>query len=591
MSKYDLDTLRHSTAHLMAQAIQEMYPNEIVKLGIGPTIENGFYYDVDLKTRIQDEDLKGIEKKMKEIIKRGDIITRFEVSREEALKMFAERGQEYKIELINDLPETETIYYYTQGEKFVDLCRGPHVKTTKELNFNFKLLHTAGAYWRGDEKRPMLQRIYAACFNSKEELKEYINFLAEAKKRDHRKLGKEQELFLFDPAAPGSPFFEPKGTIVYNELIDFMRRIYRKFDYDEVITPQVLDVNLWKTSGHYDNYSDDMFFTEDDHREMAIKPMNCPCHMLMFKHKQYSYRDLPLRLADFGRLHRNERSGTLAGLTRVRTFCQDDAHIFIDRSEIQDEITKLLDMFDIVYDHFGFKDIKIGLSTRPDKKVGDDATWDQAESALKAALDNSKYEYRINEGDGAFYGPKIDVTISDAIGRFFQLGTVQLDFQLPDRFDLKFKNKEGHEERPVVIHRALLGSLERFFGVYLEHIAGVFPFWLAPEQIVIVPVNNEFHLEYAETIHHTLSINNVRSRVDRSNETLGKKTRTIQKSKAPYMIVIGDKEIESNSVSLRAYGSRETKEMKLTDLVTMVTELNAQRVPAKLRENDLRGAE
>lgn len=584
MEKYDLDTLRHSTAHLMAQAIQELYATETVKLGIGPCIENGFYYDVDMESRIQDEDLKNIEKKMKEIIKRGDEITRHEVSREEALKVFAQRGQDYKVELINDLPEGEIISYYTQGDKFIDLCRGPHVETTKSLNFNFKLLHTAGAYWRGDEKRPMLQRIYAACFDSKEELKDHLNFLQEAKKRDHRKLGKDQELFLFDPASPGSPFFEPKGTIVYNELVEFMRRIYKKFDYQEVITPQVLDVQLWKTSGHYDNYADDMFFTKDDHREMAVKPMNCPCHMLMFKHKQYSYRDLPLRFADFGRLHRNERSGTLSGLTRVRTFCQDDAHVFLPQSEIQTEITKLLNMFDICYDHFGFKNIKIGLSTRPEKKVGDDKIWDMAEAALRSALDNSPYDYIVNEGDGAFYGPKIDIQISDAIGRYFQLGTVQLDFNLPERFDLKFKNGEGGEERPVVIHRALLGSLERFFGVYLEHCAGVFPFWLAPEQIVIVPVNDESHGEYADKINRKLLTIGVRSRVDHTNETLGKKTRTIQKAKVPYMLVIGDKEMEGDIVNIRAYGEQATKEMTTDELLKMCNELNAEKVPSKLRE-------
>jgi threonyl-tRNA synthetase len=584
MGQYDLDILRHSTAHLMAQAVQEMYPTETVKLGIGPSIEHGFYYDSDMKTRILDEDLKSIEKKMKEIIKRGDEVTRFEVSREEALKVFAERGQDYKIELINDLPDSETISYYTQGEHFIDLCKGPHVETTKQLNFNFKLLHTAGAYWRGDEKRPMLQRIYAACFDSKEELKAHLTFLQEAKKRDHRKLGKELDLFLFDPASPGSPFFEPKGTIVYNELVSFMRRIYDKFDYKEVITPQVLDVQLWKTSGHYDNYADDMFFTKDDHREMAIKPMNCPCHMLMFKHKQYSYRDLPLRFADFGRLHRNERSGALAGLTRVRTFCQDDAHVFMDKKDIQEEISKLLNMFDICYDHFGFKNIKIGLSTRPEKKVGDDAIWDMAEDALRSALDSSTHEYHINEADGAFYGPKIDIQISDAIGRYFQLGTIQLDFNLPERFDLKFKNQEGVEERPVVLHRALLGSLERFFGVYLEHVAGVFPFWLAPEQIVIVPVNDEIHGQHADKLALTLKKVGVRCRVDHTAETLGKKTRTIQKAKIPFMIVMGDQEVENNSASIRAYGSRETNEMSTDELIAMVNKLNEEKMPAKLRD-------
>jgi threonyl-tRNA synthetase len=584
MSSFDLETLRHSTAHLMAQAVQELYPTETVKLGIGPTIENGFYYDIDMKSRIQDEDLKNIEKKMKEIIKRADPITRFEVSREEALKIFAERGQDYKIELINDLPDSETISYYTQGDHFIDLCRGPHVETTKQLNFNFKLLHTAGAYWRGDEKRPMLQRIYAACFDTKEELKAHLTFLAEAKKRDHRKLGKDMELFLFDPASPGSPFFEPKGTIVYNELVAFMRRIYDKFDYKEVITPQVLDVNLWKTSGHYDNYAEDMFFTQDDHREMAIKPMNCPCHMLMFKHKQYSYRDLPLRFADFGRLHRNERSGALAGLTRVRTFCQDDAHVFMDKNDIQEEISKLLSMFDICYDHFGFTDIKVGLSTRPEKRVGAEELWDMAEESLKKALDSTSYNYHINEGDGAFYGPKIDIQISDAIGRYFQLGTIQLDFTLPERFDLKFKSKEGTEERPVVLHRALLGSLERFFGVYLEHCAGVFPFWLAPEQIVIVPVNNEAHLDYANQVNSKLKSIGIRSKVDDANETLGKKTRNIQKSKVPFMLVLGEQEIEKNSVAIRAYGSRETEEISLGQLEEKVLKLNEEKMPKNLRD-------
>jgi threonyl-tRNA synthetase len=582
MAKIDLDTLRHSTAHLMAQAIQELYPNEIVKLGIGPTIEHGFYYDIDMERRIQDEDLKDIENKMKEIIKRADEITRHEVSRDEAIKIFVERGQEYKVELVKDLPEGETISYYTQGDHFIDLCRGPHVPTTRHITPFFKLLHTAGAYWRGDETRPMLQRIYAACFDDKKQLKDHLNFLEEAKKRDHRKLGKELDLFHFNPVSPGSPFFEPKGTVVYNELINFVRKIYTMFDYKEVITPQILDVELWKTSGHYENYHEDMFFSKDDHREMAVKPMNCPCHMLMFKSKKYSYRDLPLRFADFGRLHRNERSGTLAGLTRVRTFCQDDAHVFLAKKDIEEEILKLLEMFQICYDHFGFQNIKIGLSTRPEKKVGDDATWDLAEKALKGALDKSGKEYHINEGDGAFYGPKIDIQISDALGRYFQLGTVQLDFQLPERFDLKFTNSEGQDERPVVIHRALLGSLERFFGVYLEHVAGAFPFWLAPEQIVFVPVNNEIHGGYCQKLADQLTDNGFRVRVDLSNETMGKKTRTLQKAKVPFMAVIGDKEVEANTLALRKYGSKETNVHSLDEALTMFKELNDERFPHKL---------
>ncbi|MEX0798443.1 MAG: threonine--tRNA ligase [Bacteriovoracaceae bacterium] len=584
MSKHDIEIIRHSTAHLMAQAIQELYPQEKVKLGIGPTIENGFYYDIDMESKIQEEDLKKIEDKMKEIIKRADEVKRFEAPREKAIEIFSEAGQDYKVELIKEIPEGETISYYTQGASFLDLCRGPHVETTRQLPMFFKLLHTAGAYWRGDEKRPMLQRVYAACFDDKKKLKEHLRFLEEAKKRDHRKLGKELGLFLFDQSAPGSPFFEPKGAIVYNELISFIRKIYQMYDYKEVITPQVLDVELWKTSGHWDNYKDDMFFTKDDHREMAIKPMNCPCHMLMFKHKKYSYRDLPLRFADFGRLHRNERSGTLAGVTRVRTFCQDDAHVFLAQDHIQKEVSSLLEMFHVCYDHFGFTDIKIALSTRPEKKVGDDAVWDQAEDALKSALEASGYDYDINEGDGAFYGPKIDVQISDAIGRYYQLGTVQLDFQLPERFELKFTNAKGEDERPVVIHRALLGSLERFFGVYLEHVAGAFPFWLAPEQIVFVPVNNDIHGDYCKELALKLTQEGLRARVDDSNETMGKKTRTLQKAKVPFMVVIGDKEIENNSLALRAYGSKDTEVLSLNEALAKFRALNEERFPQKLRE-------
>lgn len=585
MAKIELDTLRHSTAHLMAQAVMELYPDQNPKLGIGPTIEHGFYYDIDMEKRISDDDLAEIEAKMNEIIKRADEITRFEASREEAVKIFKERNQDYKVELINDLPDDVTISYYTQGESFIDLCKGPHVETTRHLSSHFKLLHTAGAYWRGDETRPMLQRIYAACFNDKKLLKQHLQFLEEAKKRDHRKLGKELELFHFDLHSPGAPFFEPKGTIVYNELTNFMRRIYNVFDYKEVITPQILDVSLWKTSGHYEHYKDDMFFSSDNHKEMAVKPMNCPCHMLMFSHKQFSYRDLPLRYADFGRLHRNERSGALAGLTRVRSFCQDDAHVFLAKEDIQEEISKLLRMFDVCYKHFGFENIKIGLSTRPAKKSGDDATWDLAENALKAALDESKHDYFVNEGDGAFYGPKIDIQISDAIGRYFQLGTVQLDFQLPERFDLNFTNAENENERPVVIHRALLGSLERFFGVYLEHVAGVFPFWLAPEQVVIVPVNNDIHIDHCNKLCRDLQMKGFRVRVDDRKETMGLKTRQIQKAKVPYMIVIGDKEQEANSCALRAYGTKHTKVLSVEETIEMFNELNLEKVPKEIRES------
>jgi len=583
MAKYELDTLRHSTAHLMAQAIVELYPEDNVQLGIGPTIEHGFYYDIDMKKKLSDEDLKSIEEKMKEIIKRSSLIVRHEVSREEALKIFNDRGQTLKCELIRDIPDGEVISYYTQGDKFFDLCTGPHVEKTSELTPFFKLLHTAGAYWRGDQNRPMLQRIYAACFNNKEELKEHLNMLEEAKKRDHRKLGKELELFIFDPVAPASPFFMPKGAMVYNGLVDFMRRIYKKYDYQEVITPQVLDVDLWHTSGHYEKYKENMYFTHIDEREFALKPMNCPCHMLMFSHHRYSYRDLPLRFADFGRLHRYEKSGVVAGLTRVRTFCQDDAHIFIQMNDVLEEIKTLMNMFFIGYEHFGFKKIKIGFSTRPEMRVGSDDTWYQAETALKAALDASGKSYFINEGDGAFYGPKIDIQVADAIGRYHQLGTIQLDFQLPERFDLKFTNSNGELERPVVIHRALLGSLERFIGVYLEHVGGAFPFWLSPEQAVIIPIKNELHLEAAKELEKELKRKGFRVRVDDRNESLGLKTRQAQTGKIPFMLVLGDKEIQDKSVSVRKYGEQKAETILQSNLVSVFENLELEKDPAPLR--------
>jgi threonyl-tRNA synthetase len=583
MAKYDLDTLRHSTAHLMAQAIMELYPNDKVQLGIGPTIEQGFYYDVDMTKKLAEEDLKSIEEKMKEIIKRGSSVTRHEVTRSQAMKLFEERGQTLKCELIRDIPDGEIISYYTQGDTFFDLCTGPHVESTRELPPFFKLLHTAGAYWRGDQSRPMLQRIYAACFSSKEELREYLTMVEEAKKRDHRKLGKELELFIFDPVAPASPFFMPKGAIVYNGLVDFMRRVYKKYDYQEVITPQVLDVDLWHTSGHYEKYKENMYFTQIDEREFALKPMNCPCHMLMFSHHRYSYRDLPLRFADFGRLHRYEKSGVVAGLTRVRTFCQDDAHIFISTTGIQEEIRNLMEMFFVGYEHFGFKKIKIGFSTRPEMRVGSDQAWDQAEAALKAALDSSGRDYFVNEGDGAFYGPKIDIQVADAIGRYHQLGTIQLDFQLPDRFDLKFTNDKGELERPVVIHRALLGSLERFIGVYLEHIGGAFPFWLSPEQAIIIPVKNELHLDAAKSLEKRLRAKGFRVRVDDRNESMGLKTRQAQTGKIPFMLVLGDREIEEEAVAVRKYGEQKSETMAQSALLTVFEALDAEKVPAKLR--------
>lgn len=582
MAKYELDTIRHSTAHLMAHAISRLYKEFNPQFGIGPVIENGFYYDIDMEHKIHEEELPKIEAMMLQIIDEKSPVVRKSLSREESIQYWEKKAQPLKVEVIQSIPGNEEISYYEQGE-FSDLCRGPHVENTGHLPKFFKLMHTAGAYWKGDSKNKMLQRIYAASFTSKKQLDDHLTFLEEAKKRDHRKLGKDLELFLFDSIAPGSPFFMPKGTIVYNELVAFMRRIYQKYDYTEVITPMMLDSELWKTSGHYAHYKDDMYFLHVDNREFAMKPMNCPCHMLMFSHFKYSYRDLPMRFADFGRLHRFELAGSLSGLTRVRSFCQDDAHIFISLDGIQEEIKKLLEMFFLCYEHFGFSDINIGLSTRPASKAGDDATWDIAEEALKLALDSSGQSYHINAGDGAFYGPKIDIQISDAIGRRHQLGTIQLDFQLPDRFNLKYNEKDGSEKRPVVIHRALLGSLERFIGVYLEHIAGVFPFWLSPEQAIIVPVSTDKHLDYSFKICQELKSLGLRVRVDERNETMAYKTRQIQTAKIPYMLVVGDREIETESLSVRGHGELKSNAMSVKAVKELFLKLNEEKMPLKLR--------
>ena len=582
MAKYEVDTIRHSTAHLMAQAINRVYKNHNPQFGIGPVIENGFYYDIDMDEKIKDEDLVNIEKAMYEIIDEKLPINRIVFSRDESIEFWKQRNQPLKVEVVSSIPEKEEISCYQQGD-FVDLCRGPHVENTGHLPKFFKLLHTAGAYWKGDSNNKMLQRIYAVCFTTKKQLEDHLIFLEEAKKRDHRKLGKELELFHFDQIAPASPFFMPKGTTVYNELVSFMRRIYVKYDYDEVITPMLLDTDLYHTSGHYAHYKENMYFSIVDKKEFALKPMNCPCHMLMFKHYKYSYRDLPMRYADFGRLHRYESAGAVAGLTRVRSFCQDDAHIFIQMENIEDEILKLMEMFFICYDHFGFKQIKVGLSTRPESKAGDDSTWDKAEHSLKSALDKTGNDYHINEGDGAFYGPKIDIQISDAIGRWHQLGTIQLDFQMPDRFDLKYTNEEGKDVRPVVIHRALLGSLERFIGVYLEHIAGVFPFWLSPEQAIIVPVSTDKHLAFCKTLSQDLKELGLRVKVDERNETMSYKTRQIQQSKIPFMIVIGDREMENKAVSIRAHGEAASKNYSIEELKIMFVNLNDEKIPVKLR--------
>lgn len=586
MPKYPLEVIRHSLAHVLAQAVQELYPKQHVELGIGPVIQNGLYYDLKLAERLSDDDLPKVEEKMREIIDRDLSIERFEISREDAIELFEQKNQNLKVELIREMPEGEVITYYTHQDQFIDLCRGPHVEKTSQISKHFRLTNIAGAYWRGQEDKPMLQRIYAVAFDDGKKLREHLRMLEEAKKRDHRKLGKELDLFHFDPVAPASPFFTPKGTVIYNELTEFIRSLYRKYDYREVITPQILESSLWHTSGHYENYKDNMYFTNIDDREFAVKPMNCPCHMLMFKQQKYSYRDLPLRMADFGRLHRYEKSGVTAGLTRVRTFCQDDAHIFIKHSDVETEITSLMGMIVGCYEHFGFKDMTIALSTRPPKRIGSDEMWDQSERALRQALDASPFSYTEKSGDGAFYGPKIDIDVADAIGRSHQLGTIQLDFQLPERFGLSFTNEKGEPEQPVVIHRAILGSLERFFGLYLEHTAGIFPFSIAPEQIVIIPVHPEHHLQKCLEWEAWFKDLGVRVRVDARNESLGLKTRQTQKAKIPFMAVIGDQEVSSSQIALRAYGEKSTQVFDEVQCRDKIQELLKMRLPQDMNMKD-----
>ena len=569
MAKYDLDTIRHSTAHLMAQAITELFPNETVQLGIGPTIENGFYYDIEMTTKITDDHLVQIEEKMRDIIKRALPITRHEVTRPEAIEYFKGMKQDLKCELIRDLPEGVAITYYKQGDDFADLCRGPHVMNTGHLPIHFKLLHTAGAYWRGDQTRPMLQRIYAACFSSKEELKEYLTQIEEAKKRDHRKLGKELGMFTFHPWAPGSPFFTGRGAIVYNELQKYLRELYFKYGYNEVITPQFFDTELFKTSGHLANYKDNMFFTKVDERDFGAKPMNCPSHCLLFDSEKYSYRDLPYRMADFGRLHRNEISGALSGLTRVRTFCQDDGHIFCTKDQLQSEIKGFVTMLNEIYQKLGMSEYKVFLSTRPENRMGTEEDWDKAEGALELALKSLNIPFEVNPGDGAFYGPKLDIMFVDALKRSWQLGTVQCDPNLPLNFGLKYTGEDNAEHTPLILHRAVLGSLERFIGVYLEHTAGHLPTWLSPTQVCILNVTDRVN-EFCDKVQAHLKENMIRVEFDKRNEKLNFKIREAQLRKIPFMLIVGDKEAEAGTVSIRLRDGTLHNNIKWEDACTLI---------------------
>lgn len=566
-----LDVLRHSTAHLMAQAVKRIFPN--VQITIGPVIENGFYYDFKHERAFTPEDLERIEAEMKTIVSENFPVSREEIPRDDAVQMFRDLDEHYKAEIIASIPSNEPISLYRQGE-FVDLCRGPHVPSTGRIAA-FKLTGVAGAYWRGDERNEMLQRIYGTAFASEKELRQHLAMLEEAKKRDHRRLGKELDLFTFHPLAPGSPFFHPKGAFIYNALIAYIRGLYQQYGYQEIITPQIFDVDLWHRSGHMANYKENIFFTEIEGRDFGVKPMNCPGHTLLYSTKKHSYRDLPLRYADFARLHRFERSGVLSGLTRVRSFAQDDAHIFCTPEQVKAEVSNVLRMVNEVYRAFHFEEVRFDLSTRPPKRLGNDETWDKAEAALADAMTENTITYRLNAGDGAFYGPKIDIIVFDALHRAWQLATIQLDFQLPEQFDLTYVSAEGTEVRPVMIHRAVLGSIERFMGVLIEHCGGNFPLWLAPTQAKLLTVTDTQN-EYARHVHEQLQEAGIRSELDLRNEKLGYKIREAELQKVPYMIVIGDKEVSTSTVAPRG---RKGEKIAPLSIEAFIARLATERVP------------
>ncbi|MGN7759822.1 threonine--tRNA ligase [Paenibacillus sp. 22594] len=561
-----LTILRHSTAHLMAQAIQRIYGAPKVKLGIGPVIEDGFYYDIDTDQPISTDEFAAIEQEMQKIIRDNLPIVRRVVSRSEANEFFKAKGEPLKVELIHDLPEDAEISLYEQGE-FTDLCRGPHVGSTGQIKA-FKLLSVAGAYWRGNSDNPMLQRIYGTAFYKKSKLEEHLQMLEEAKKRDHRKLGKELGLFMFSEEAPGMPFYLPKGMILRTELENFSRALQRERGYDEVRTPLMMNNRMWEQSGHWDHYKDNMYFTQVDETKYALKPMNCPGHMLMFKNSLHSYRELPMRIAEFGQVHRHEFSGALNGMMRVRTFCQDDAHLFVLPKQIEEEIGGVLELIDYIYKVFGFE-YKVELSTRPEDYMGSEALWDQAEASLQKVLDKRGIDYRVNAGDGAFYGPKIDFHIQDALKRSWQCGTIQLDFQMPEKFDLTYVGEDGEKHRPVVIHRAIYGSIDRFMGILTEHFSGAFPLWLSPVQVKLLPVS-EHYADYALQVKKELLAAGIRVELDLRNEKLGYKIREAQLEKVPYMLVLGEQEQSSAMVAVRKREGGDAGVMSLSELVRQI---------------------
>lgn len=566
--KEGLDVYRHTCSHVLAQAIKNIYPT--CKLAIGPVIENGFYYDVDFKTPITMDDFAKIEAEMTKIIKSNFPIERFTLPREEAIALMSGYHENYKVELIQDLPEGEQISFYKQGN-FTDLCRGPHLPSTGKIKA-FKLISIAGAYWRGDEKKKMLTRIYATAFAKKEEMDAYFTMLEEAKKRDHTKIGKEMKLFALMNEGKGFPFFLPNGMILKNTLVDYWRQIHRREGYVEVQTPMIMTRSLWETSGHWDHYKENMYTTKIDGEECAIKPMNCPGGILVYKLAPHSYKDLPIRMGELGLVHRHEKSGQLHGLMRVRCFTQDDAHIFMLPEQIEEEIKGVVKIINEVYTLFGFK-YHVELSTRPENSMGSDEDWETATNGLRAALDDIGVEYVVNEGDGAFYGPKIDFHLEDSIGRTWQCGTIQLDFQLPQRFELEYVGEDGQKHRPIMIHRVVFGSIERFIGILIEHYAGKFPVWLAPEQVKVISITDRTS-EYAKQVAAELNGMGLRAAADTRNEKLGKKIMDAELEKVPYKLVVGDKEMENGTVSVRRRGEGDIGAMDKAAFYAMVKEEN-----------------
>ena len=568
--------LRHTASHILAQAVKRLYKDSNVQLAIGPAIDNGFYYDFDMDRQLTDADLRDIEKEMKKIVKENLKLERKEVSRADAIAFFKEKGENYKVELIEDLPEDATISMYSQGE-FTDLCAGPHVLSTGKVKA-VKLQSVAGAYWRGSEKNKMLQRIYGTAFEKQADLDEYLHMLEEAAKRDHRKLGKELDLFSLHEEGPGFPFFHPNGMVIRNELINYWREVHRRYGYQEIKTPMIMNRKLWETSGHWDHYKENMYFTKIDDEDYAVKPMNCPGGMLVYKSHQHSYRDLPLRMGELGLVHRHELSGALHGLFRVRNFTQDDAHLFITPSQIEEEIQHTIDLFDEVYSTFGLS-YTAELSTRPEDSMGSDEIWENATNALRNALEHRGLEYIINEGDGAFYGPKIDFHLRDSIGRTWQCGTIQLDMLMPEKFDLTYVGEDGEKHRPVMLHRVVYGSIERFIGILIENYAGAFPVWLAPVQVKILPITDK-HADYAYELKKKMFDLGLRVEVDDRNEKTGYKIREAQVKKIPYALVVGDQEVENGTVTVRRYGEKETQSMGAEDFIKLVQEKIASKKSA-----------